>query len=152
MLPQAFLNQIKEHAESCYPEECCGVVTASRSRPDLFLRLLPMRNAQNDFHRLDPKAYPRTAENAYVLDPRHLLRLEKELTEKPDEFVCIIYHSHPDGEAFFSEEDQRLAVCGGEPVYPGVIYLVCPLNQGVAGDVVYFTWNEARKKYMQISG
>lgn len=152
MLPQLFLNQIKAHAESCYPEECCGVVIGSRTKPDLILRVLPLRNAQNDFHQADPESFPRTAETAYLLDPRELLHLEKHFQTEPDEKISFIYHSHPDGQAVFSEEDQRLAAQGGDPVYPDVVYLVCAVNRGKVSAFTCFGWDSSVRRYIKIDG
>ena len=62
--------------------------------------------------------------------------------------IAVIYHSHPDAEAFFSAEDERLALDDlGQPLYPEAFYLVVPVRQGKAGEARFFCWSAARRKF-----
>jgi proteasome lid subunit RPN8/RPN11 len=143
-IPDDMMEEIREHAEAAYPEECCGVVTASADAPDELARVRRCKNSQDQFHKLDPHTFPRTNRNAYFMDPKDLLAIERECRER-DERVRIIYHSHPDAGAYFSEEDRRCAVVDGAPLHPAVDYLVVSVRDGKAGESELFMWNSAAK-------
>lgn len=135
------------HAEQEYPRECCGMLLAGTNDPSR-LRLRECTNSQDRFHELDPARFPRTSANAYYFDPADLLAVERELRER-GEVLHAIYHSHPDAEAYFSEEDIRQAVVDGEAVYPAVIQLVIPVREGVAGLPVAFMWEADSRQYVK---
>ena len=78
--------------------------------------LLPCRNAQNELHARDPERHPRDARTAYYIDPADLLRIGR--LEGEGFAVAVIYHSHIDAGAYFSETDRRNAMLGDEPSYP----------------------------------
>ena len=44
--------------------------------------------------------------------------------------MAVIYHSHVDAGAYFSETDRRQALVGGEPAYPGAVYVVTSVVRG----------------------
>lgn len=138
-VPAGMLETICREAEAEYPAECCGVVVGPEADPDRLSRVLPLRNAQDRYHARDPEAFPRTSRNAYFIEPADLLALERELGER-GEVVRVIYHSHPDAAAYFSEEDQRQAMNGEEPLYPGAMYLVVPVSAGRAGGSKMYGW------------
>ena len=92
--------------------------------------LLRCRNIQNELHAKDPQRYPRDARTAYYIDPKDLLRIGELEREGFD--VAVIYHSHIDAGAYFSETDRRKALVGGEPAYPAATYVVISV---VAGQV-----------------
>ena len=146
-IPGQMLRQINDHAEAVYPEECCGVVFAHLAAPDTLTRVRRCRNAQGDFHALDPQAFPRTARTAYFIDPPDLLAIEKETRDR-GEFVRVVYHSHPDAEAYFSEEDQRRARSHGEPVFPGVQYLVISVKLKKAEQIRMFEWDTKSRTFI----
>ena len=142
-----FLSEICEHAESVYPEESCGVVFAKNVLPDELTRVRRCTNAQDQFHELDPIQFPRTNRNAYFIDPKDLLSIERECRDN-DERVRLIYHSHPDAGAYFSEEDQRCAVIDGEPLHSGVDYLVVSVRDKNAGESALFEWDREARHYV----
>ncbi len=129
-LPQSFLQAVFRHAEQEYPKECCGVILGHCGKKD-FSRVKPVQNAQDKYHRQDPLHFPRLAGQAYFMDPKELLLLQKELRVSKEE-IRVIYHSHIDAPPYFSEEDKRLAFFQAEPVYPGVDYLVVSVLEGKA--------------------
>lgn len=146
-IPKHILSEIGEHSESAYPQECCGVVLARNNSPDQLTRVLRCKNAQDQFHELDPIQFPRTNRNAYFIDPKDLLSIGHECRDN-DERVRVIYHSHPDAGAYFSEEDQRCAVIDGEPLHLGVDYLVVSVRDGQAGDLQFFVWDSSPGSYV----
>ena len=134
-------EQIQAHALAEYPAESCGViVTRGEER-----RLLACRNAQNDLHARDPERYPRDARTAYYIDPADLLRIGR--LEGEGFSVAVIYHSHVDAGAYFSETDRRNAMLGDEPCYPGATYVVTSVMQGRVNAMAAFRWDPARREF-----
>ncbi len=122
------LRTIGKHVESTYPNEGCGVVLA---HADGSLEVRPLTNAYNRYHALDAARYPRTNRTAYLFEPKEWLKVMNALDEKGDVLACV-FHSHADVGAYFSQEDQNQAMADGEPLLPGVPYLVVAVNQGKA--------------------
>jgi proteasome lid subunit RPN8/RPN11 len=148
-LPEDVLGEIRAHAEAAYPEECCGLVLANMDSLDEPTRVRRCRNAQDRFHELDPESFPRTSRNAYFIDPQDLLAVERERVER-NETVRVIYHSHPDVDAYFSDEDQRRATMKGEPVFPDVSYLVISVVNRRAVGIRVFKWDGANRSFAAI--
>ena len=109
-------------ARACYPLEACGLIVR---RPDGELATLPCKNLQDRYHALDPTAWPRTARAAFRLNELEIARAAER-----GEALVSIYHSHCDVGAYFSAEDARCAAPEGEPLYPGVAYLVVSVMSG----------------------
>ncbi|MFA7942533.1 molybdopterin-synthase adenylyltransferase MoeB [Pseudomonas brenneri] len=131
VLRQTALEQIYAHAASTYPEECCGFVFADGS---VYLG----SNIQNELHRKNPEMYPRSAANGYTFSVTDTLLMNKAF--RTDNPVVVIYHSHPDVGAYFSDEDQDKALYMGDPIYP-VSYLVVDVRQGKALGSKLFAWD-----------
>ena len=133
------LDDIRDHAEAAYPDECCGVVTSNGSGGQVVRRC---RNIQNQLHAQDPSQHPRDARTAYYIDPTELLAITRELDRSGGELV-ILYHSHPDHDAYFSAEDRARAVMEGwdEPAYPGLAYVVVSVRDGAAVAEKAFVWD-----------
>lgn len=113
LLTPAEVAAIKQQAAAEYPNECCGVIL----RRGAERRIVACRNVQDQMHARDPITFPRTARNAYYMDPIDALRLNR-LVDEGFEFA-VIYHSHPNAGAYFSETDRGQALIRGEPAYPG---------------------------------
>jgi [CysO sulfur-carrier protein]-S-L-cysteine hydrolase len=136
------LQSIRAQAIEEYPFESCGVIL---SRGDE-RRLLRCRNAQNEQHARDPERYPRDARTAYYIDHKDLLRIGD--LERQGFEVAIIYHSHIDAGAYFSETDRRQALVGGEPAYPSAVYVVTSVVRGAVDAVAAFRWDGARRDFV----
>ncbi|MBO4162981.1 MULTISPECIES: EamA family transporter [Micromonospora] len=113
------LDVVYEHARIAYPGEACGFVHASG-------RVHEARNTADEMHRQDPVRFPRTAATGYVLAPADLIYLEDNLDG--DDPVVVLYHSHPNGRAYFSDEDRRNALVDGAPLYPTLEQLVVGID------------------------
>ncbi len=84
------------HAQSVYPDECCGVMLGAVEDGRKTVReAVPMENAYQG---------PRRAR--YELRPEDLMRADKEARGRNMDLVGI-YHSHPDCGAYFSETDLK---------------------------------------------
>jgi proteasome lid subunit RPN8/RPN11 len=105
------INVIKEIyrlAIDQYPRECCGLILKQGIRP--------CQNIQDQLHQADPINYPRNATTAFTFSAPDSLFLSRNIdTENP---VKIIYHSHPDVGAYFSDTDKANALYEGQPIYP----------------------------------
>ncbi|NWB69182.1 molybdopterin-synthase adenylyltransferase MoeB [Pseudomonas sp. I8001] len=134
VLSPSALEQIYAHADRSYPEECCGFVFADGS---VYLG----SNIQNELHRKNPEMYPRSAANGYTFSVADTLMMNNAF--RGDNPVVVIYHSHPDVGAYFSDEDQDKALFMGEPIYP-VSYLVVDVRQGKTQGSKLFAWDGKR--------
>lgn len=122
------------------------MILGPRTDKKALSRLRPCRNAQDDYHMRDPERFPRTSRSGYFIDPRELMRVYKEAGEEGEE-IRIIYHSHIDTGAQFSEEDLRVAAPEGQPAYPGVEYLVISVREGQVGESLLFHWDASSGRY-----
>lgn len=124
--------QIYEHALSIYPEECCGFIFSDGS-------VHRGTNIQNKLNEMTPGVYRRSASNGYTFSVADTVLLNGSFrSENP---VVIIYHSHPDVGAYFSNEDQDKALFLGEPIFP-VAYLVVDVQAGEACGAKLFQWEQ----------
>src|SRR5690348_4815323 len=135
VLTEGERDAIRDQAAAEYPHESCGVILARGTER----RLLRCRNAQNALHARDPQRYPRDARTAYYIDPKDLLRIGD--LEREGFGVAVIYHSHVDAGAYFSETDRRQALVGGEPAYPAAVYVVTSVVEGRVEAMAAFRWN-----------
>ena len=144
LLPKT-LERIYAHAESVFPDECCGIILHNGTQE--YVR--QCRNIQNDLHKDDPVAYPRDAKTAYVMHPDDLIAIHKE-SETEDLPIKAFYHSHPNHEAYFSDKDRSDAIMWDEPVYPGVAYLVISIYDATVRVVKAFTWDDAKSDFLEV--
>ena len=114
-LPQAMIDEMIQHAVEDLPNECCGVITGDGEKAQ---KLYRTRNAEASPFR-------------YSIDPRDLLRIEREMDDS-DQSVLVIYHSHVASDAYPSPTDVRLSQWQGTdpPVdlYPGAYYVLVSLK------------------------
>jgi proteasome lid subunit RPN8/RPN11 len=127
LLTAAELEAIHRHARADYPAECCGVLLVRPGAADA-RRLLACRNSQDELHARDPGRFPRTARTAYYIAPSDLLEIGRREGEGFE--VRVIYHSHVDAGAYFSETDRQNAMVDGAPAYPEATYVVVAVAAG----------------------
>ncbi len=144
LLPKT-LELICAHAKSVFPDECCGIILHNGTQE--YVR--QCRNIQNDLHKDDPVAYPRDARTAYVMHPDDLIAIHKE-SETENLPIKAFYHSHPNHEAYFSDKDKSDAIMWGEPVYPGVAYIVISIYDATVRVVKAFTWDDAQSDFSEV--
>jgi proteasome lid subunit RPN8/RPN11 len=138
------------HAQAVreYPHESCGIILTRGAER----RLMPCRNIQEALHAQDPAQHPRDARTAYHIDPRDLLRVGQ--LEGQGFAVAVIYHSHIDAGAYFSETDRRQALFGEEPMYPGTAYIVASVRGGASGpevdDTAAFRWDPVQRDFTPV--
>lgn len=146
------VEAMHRHAREAYPDECCGLIIGSPpsgGNNEETLSLLPCKNVQNEMHEKDPEIYPRTARRAFLIDPFEFERIVRE-AEKAGEVVRGIFHSHPDEDAYFSQEDVDAAVPFGDiPAFPDAEHVVMSVREGeVLGQKVY-SWDAEQKTFIE---
>jgi proteasome lid subunit RPN8/RPN11 len=146
ILTEAELAAIRRQAEAEYPAECCGVVLARPGGGER--RLHPCRNIQDELHRRDPSRHPRGARTAYYMAHEDLIEISRQ--EAAGWGVRVIYHSHIDTGAYFSETDRRNALIDGQPAYPETTYVVVAVDAGRAGAARAFRWVTDRLEFAEV--
>jgi proteasome lid subunit RPN8/RPN11 len=134
------------HARRDYPNECCGIVFGPRDAPAAD-RAVACANIQNELHAEDPVKHARDARTAYNLGAGDLFKLQKSL--RGDTPAKIVYHSHVEVGAYFSDTDQAAAQMDGEPTYP-VEYVVIDVRAGGVGGAAQFAWDAAARRYVEV--
>ena len=81
------------HAQSTYPNECCGAMLGSIADDKLVRVALPLQNA-----------FEGAQAARYELRPEDLLAADKAARDRQMDLIGI-YHSHPDCDAYFSKTD-----------------------------------------------
>ncbi len=147
IISEYVLKQICLHAEREYPNEACGMIIGPQGKENA-IGVFPIRNIQDELHQQDSKKYPRDARTAYYMDPKQLRVVEKEAADKKFD-TKVIYHSHPDHEVYFSDEDRLMAAPWGEPNHPGVSWIVISVQNGTAKAASEFFWEEEKKEYVE---
>ena len=93
-------RSVIRHARAAWPYECCGILLAGKGSPGLVSMIMPSANADRE-----------APESRYRLDHRvQLLALEIEKSGVAQ--VAGYYHSHPDADPCFSDQDVQDAVEG----------------------------------------
>ena len=84
------------HAESTYPNECCGVMLGRIDGDSKSVTIAqPLENVS-----------PGSQAARYELRPEDLLNADREARRQNLDLIGI-YHSHPDCDAYFSETDLK---------------------------------------------
>lgn len=126
MTPAA-LAQIYAHARAAFPHECCGYVTAAD-------RVVACTNAD-------------ASGTSFAIDGRELFDLVRSFAS-PDP-ARVIYHSHPNGRAYLSPTDRRLALTDARtPIYP-VDHVVVGVAAAGVVEAARFTFRDG--DYVEIA-
>jgi [CysO sulfur-carrier protein]-S-L-cysteine hydrolase len=151
-LTPVHLAEITRQAEAGYPEEICGIVIGKRGAPETF-QIRQVRNLANQEPQRDTGGVERDARTAYFGDAREMLRISTEADLHGWDTV-VLYHSHPDHDAYFSAMDRDRALWPGqeppEPLWPGVAYLVVSVRKGRACEARYHVWDDAVKDFVEV--
>lgn len=128
----AVMTDIEAHALESYPSESCGFVFGPADVP---LRLDAMQREENEadkYHRLDPETFPRTSNTYFKINELRAARTfeEGQASGRP---VKVIYHSHCDAGAYFSDEDAATFASNGQLMWP-CAYIVVSVIDGEVKD------------------
>ncbi len=111
---------LRQHGEESYPNECCGVLlgrfddNGAGSVIKTVSRIARCGNTRED-----------SPQNRYSIDPRDLIRIQREGRERGEEIVGF-YHSHPDHPAQWSPTDLA------EAHWFGCSYVITSVEKGKA--------------------
>ncbi|MDQ3334403.1 MAG: Mov34/MPN/PAD-1 family protein [Myxococcota bacterium] len=94
------LEQIYAHAREAFPAECCGYVRGNGPEVGDVVRC---RNAEVS-----------APERGFAIDGRELFDFARSF--ESDRPARVVYHSHPNGRAYFSDTDRRMAIDAAYPV------------------------------------
>ena len=131
-----------------YPHECCGWLAGDR---DGHLGNHRQGLRQHAGRRAATRQPPaRTAETAYVFGAQDLLELNHSLDS--DRPARIIYHSHPNGQAYLSDIDRGVAISpwGDGPAYP-VQQLVIGIDAHRIVDAALYDWSDEASDFIEIA-
>ena len=149
---RAVIDRVDEEAALAFgrDEESCGLLLGPEADPLLIDEIVPMENRANKLHALDPETYPRTGRMYFDIDPMKFERAVRagEANGRP---VKVLYHSHLDVGAYFSETDAAAATMGGDAPTYDVAYLVTSVRGGVVDDRKLFVWDVASRTFVESS-
>lgn len=148
LVAAGLLPAIYRAVEPSYPHEGCGFVFEDA---DGVLSNLPTENRAQLLHDKDPERYPRGGADWFEPDMKPWLQ-----AVRAGHTPRLIYHSHPEVGAYFSEGDYESAVVrmgGGEVVErnPGVDHMVVSVRGGRADGAKLFRWNAASATFETIA-
>ena len=146
-IPPGILAEVYREARRAFPFECCGWLAgpADGSGVDT---VRSCENAQDSG--THPTQAARGAETAYVITGSDLLALNESLDgETP---AKVIFHSHPNGRAYFSPTDREVASSpwGDGPAYP-VQQLVVGITETQVEEAALFAWSDEEEGFVQIA-
>jgi proteasome lid subunit RPN8/RPN11 len=149
---RAVIDRVAEHARTSYQadEEACGYLSGPGETPGLCDEAVGLPNLANKYHAMDPENYPRTGRMYFLVDP---MKFQKAIDggKTSGRPVRVLYHSHLDVGAYFSETDAAAATMGGDkPSYEELVYLVTSIRQGVVDDHKIFAWDAKTKGFVEI--
>jgi proteasome lid subunit RPN8/RPN11 len=132
-LSHAHYAALRRHGEETYPHECCGVLLGQTNDDGSRVVTSTARcgNTRTD-----------SPENRYHIDPRELIRIQREGRERGEDIVGF-YHSHPDHPARPSQFDE-------EHAWPWYTYLVLGVQEGRAGALGAFELDESSRAFREV--
>lgn len=155
-VPADLMKQVFQAARAAFPYECCGWLTGPKGGAKVDA-IRPAANVQGtgtvepDGPEGEGGLVPgRSAETAYTIAGRDLFEFNEQFSS--DEPPRIIYHSHPNGRAYFSATDQRAACSpwGDGPSYD-VQHLVVGIDADKVTEAAQFAWSDLAGAYVEIA-
>jgi proteasome lid subunit RPN8/RPN11 len=131
-ITQAVMSELEAHALASYPSECCGFVSGPASEPALLDASVREENEADKYHKLDPATFPRTSRTYFKINE---LRAAKAFDKgaKEGRPIKVIYHSHCDAGAYFSQEDAATFASDNLLMWPCAFIVVSVQEGRIAG-------------------
>ena len=145
-IPQEILDDVYAHAREVFPAESCGWLEGPKNGVDV-TRAHPCVNVQSQG--THPTVAERGEERAYIFSAADVIAFNKGIdTDKPPR---IIYHSHPNGRAYFSYTDSNVATnqWDGGKMYD-VQQLVVGVDETHVVEAVLFDWSDDAQGFVEI--
>lgn len=130
------LQTLRHHAETTYPQECCGLLVGTiHNDHKILVEVKPVANAwQQQSQEYWPEETTHTTSDRYAIAPETLLAEMKAARTRHLDIIGI-YHSHPDHPAIPSELDRVLA-------WPQYSYIIISVTTGQAVDCQSWSLDE----------
>jgi proteasome lid subunit RPN8/RPN11 len=132
------VQRMKTHAESTYPEECCGLLLGQiKGEVKTLVEVSPTENAWDTqaaeaFQGINGlQRQSGTKRNQFSIAPEVMLKVQKQARDRELDIIGI-YHSHPDHPAVPSEFDRAIA-------WHRYSYIIISVQQGIASDLRSWT-------------
>lgn len=125
------MEEIERHALECYPSESCGFVFGPADQPALLDAMQREENEADKYHALDPVTFPRTSKTYFKINELRAARTfeQGQADGRP---VKVIYHSHCDAGAYFSDEDAATFANDGQLMWPCAYIVVSVMDAKIA--------------------
>jgi proteasome lid subunit RPN8/RPN11 len=144
-IPKSVLATVYEHARAAFPDECCGYLLGPRDGDAVDIAVA-CRNAQRDGEH--PTHPDRDADTGFVIAGRELFAFAKSLdSARP---ARVVYHSHTNGHAYFSEVDRQVAGSATGPHYP-VQHLVVGVTSTGLTEAAQFAWSDETRDFVEVA-
>lgn len=146
-IPKDVLAEIEAHARECYPSESCGFVAGPSDDARLIDEAIRETNEADKYHALDPERFPRTSRTYFKINELRAARLFEE-GERAGRPIKVIYHSHTDAGAYFSEEDAATFAANGQLMWP-CAFLVVSVVDGEVRDRKLWIHQEGTNTFIE---
>lgn len=125
------LEAVRRHAETSYPDECCGFLIGTTDGTSTAVeRVLSAGNERQE-----------SRHNRYLISPETVLAAHKEARTLGLDVIGY-YHSHPDHPARPSEFDR-------EHAWPGLSYLIVSVEKGRQVDARSWRLSDQRDAFTE---
>ncbi len=149
-LTPALLTQAFRVVEPAYPHEGCGFIFEQPEGTGW--QVIPTENRAQLLHEKDPERYPRGGGDWFEPNMKPWFQ-----AERAGGIPRVIFHSHPDVGAYFSQGDIDSAVVRDEASgrlqerHPGVLHMVVSVRKGVADGAALFRFNGADQRFDEVA-
>mgnify|MGYP005862118509 CR=1 FL=1 len=135
LLPE-HIQIIRNHSESTYPEECCGIILGYiNNQTKTVVEIVPTENAwSSESANFDSEDTKYSEIKRYAIAPQVMLQVQKAARDKTLNIIGI-YHSHPDHAAIPSECDRQYA-------WPEYSYIIVSVPNGKAGELLSWSLDD----------
>jgi len=131
-IDRSVLEGMHAHALETYPSECCGFASGPAAEARTVNAAVREVNEADKYHKLDPITFPRTSTTYFKINE---LRAAKAFDqgEKNGQPIKVIYHSHCDAGAYFSQEDAATFASDNLLMWP-CAFIVVSVMKGELAD------------------
>ena len=134
---------ILSHAESVYPQECCGLMMGYIANGvKTVVEVIPTANAweteadnfTQEINKTNITSPTSSLKRRYAIAPQIMLQVQREARDKSLNIIGI-YHSPPDHPAIPSECDRLYA-------WAGYSYIIVSVQKGIASDILSWSLDD----------
>jgi proteasome lid subunit RPN8/RPN11 len=137
-IPDAMLQQIYRYGRMAFPIECCGYLRGSRSPAGGVIdQIVACANAE-----------PVQPERNFAIDGDDLLAFSRTFgSARP---ALVIYHSHTNGRAYFSETDRAQSATSDGPHYD-CQHLIVGVTAERVTEAAQFAWSSDDNDFVELA-